>query len=690
MKPSVAALGSTARRKSNRVQAGDHHGGPLSQPRRAPLRADENGAFQTDAAYHPGRTRNRAQLRSALATEDREAQLRRLRMAVEANRFDGAVQRDIEIAEEQAETLRKQLSQAEKEAEEVTRRKARQCTLVHRIHAREEDRYNLIVLGAGPVGVKAAVEAASRGQRVALLDPSDLIHGAPTGAHSKCLREAALAGVSSWDKVQQLVKRACENASHQTMRELKTFHVELLRGSGTVHNSSQVSFAPTNGIAPRNLAFDAPPIATGSSANRFPPVDFDVPGVFDSDTIWSLNRLPRRVVVQGAGIIGLEYAMIFAKFGAEVTVVEVADKVVPMMDVALQEGCKASLRKFGIQIHLRTPIKSMRTAEDHTPEAPSLLVDIGSYVVPCDCVLSACGRHGNTQGLGLEVLKPLGLKVGRGRFLEVDENGWTGVAKIYAAGDVAGANLATAGQAQALRAARALFGSGTMSAARAHKPMAVWTIPEIGWAGLTEEQAVQSGMNVGTATALYKQSIRGCISNEDGLLKLVFDRESGRVLGVHIIGECAPELINYGAEVVNDGDTIFDMLQFVFPAVTYHCLYHHAASQAKARLKGAQSVGAQTVWRRITAAIKKSLENPDEGDSLEVAMNDAFHAFDDDNSGFVSAANLKAAMAKFDIQLDDAQIKEMIFEVTGDPEEDQLDYENFVGMLRSQARCVAA
>lgn len=681
-------MGGTARRKAQRGQAADH-GGPVSPP---PLRADENSSQRADVAYNPGRTRNRAQLRAALATEDREAQLRRLCVAVESNRFDGAVRRDIEIAEEQAETLRKQLSQAELAAKEVSRRQQRHCTLVHRIATREEDRFNLIVLGAGPVGVKAAVEAASRGQRVALLDPSDLIHGAPTGAHSKCLREAAVAGVSSWDKVEHIVKRACENAHHQTMRELKTFHVELLRGAGTVHNSSQVDFKPSNGGSSRHLAFDALVIATGSKANRFPPVNFDMPGVFDSDTIWGLSRLPRKVVVQGAGIIGLEYAMIFAKFGAEVTVVEVADKVVPMMDVALQEACKASLRKFGIQIHLKTPIKSMQAAEDHTPEAPSLLVDIGSYVVPCDCILSACGRHGNTQGLGLEVLKPLGLKVGRGKFLEVDENGWTGVAKIYAAGDVAGANLASAGQAQALRVARTLFGSG-MSAGekvKVHKPMGVWTIPEIGWAGLTEEQAVQTGMSVGTATALYNQSIRGCISNEEGLLKLVFDRETGRVLGVHILGECAPDLINYGAEVVNDGDTIFDMLQFVFPAVTYHMLYHHAASQAKARLKGAQSVGAQTAWRRVTAAIKKSLEKRECGDALEVAMNDAFHAFDDDNSGFVSADNLKAAMLKFDIQLDDAQVKEMILEVTGDPEEDQLDYESFVGMLRAQAQYVVA
>jgi len=294
--------------------------------------------------------------------------------------------------------------------------------------------------------------------------------------------------------------------------------------------------------------------------------------------------------------------------------------------------------------------------------------------------------------LGLEALTQLGLKVGRGKFLEVDENGWTGVAQIYAAGDVAGANLASTGQAQALRAMRSLFGSGMVATekVKAHKPMGVWTIPEIGWAGLTEEEAVQKGFNTGTATALYKETVRGCISNEDGFLKLVFDRDSGHVLGVHILGEGAPDLINYGAEVVNDGDTIFDMLQFVFPAVTYHTLYHQAASQAKARLMGAQSLGAQTAWRRVTAAVKKSLQDRGSSDGLEAAMNYVFHAFDDDNSGFVSAVNLKAAMTKFNIQLDDAQVKEMIFEASGDPEEDQLDYESFVGMLRAQAACVAA
>merc|ERR1712072_1500312 len=131
-----------------------------------------------------------------------------------------------------------------------------------------------------------------------------------------------------------------------------------------------------------------------------------------------------------------------------------------------------------------------------------------------------------------ETLQAHGLKIGRGKMVAVDENGWTGCGRIYAVGDVAGANLATAGQAQALRAVRTMFGSGKISGEKLiqYKPSGVWTIPELAWVGLTEEEAEKASFNYGTARVEYSQTVRGCVTNDDGFLKLIYDRDSGRVL----------------------------------------------------------------------------------------------------------------------------------------------------------------
>jgi NAD(P) transhydrogenase len=181
--------------------------------------------------------------------------------------------------------------------------------------------------------------------------------------------------------------------------------------------------------------------------------------------------------------------------------------------------------------------------------------------------------------LGLETL----VKIGRGKFIETDEFGYTGTGQIYAAGDVAGANLATLGQANATRVVRKCFGSGHVHTDNLieEKPLGVWTLPEIAWVGMTEAKANLTGDPIGTATVGYKESLRGCITNDFGFLKLVYNRETGRVLGCHIFGQDACDLIAYGSDCVNAGYTIFDILKFVFPAVTHHQLYQLAAMSAK-------------------------------------------------------------------------------------------------------------
>lgn len=561
-------------------------------------------------------------------------------------------------------------------------------TITSMIKKQTGDHFDLIVLGGGPVGVKAALEAASRGLRVGLIEPKAKLTGAPTGAHSKCLREAALNGAKTFEEVKQVLDIAKEKTMGSAARQLRASHVQILKGMGYVLAKDQVRFLPAEG-PPRTLTFEVLVIATGSKSNRIPNIPYELEGVFDSDTIRTIDYIPEKLVVQGAGIIGLEYALIFSKLGCkEVTVIEAFDKVVPMLDGSLQEACKRTMKGNGIHFLLKTPIRGVVRAKHSTAKSPKLRVDIGDRIFECDCLLSACGRLGQIEHLGLNVLEKEGLKFGRGKTIQVDENGWTGVGRVYAVGDVAGSSLATVGQALAVRAVRSTFGTGNMSKEKVKgvKPSGVWTIPEMAWAGITEEDALKGNLHYGIAMVDYHQTIRGCVTQEEGFLKLVYDAENGKVLGVHIFGENSTDLVNYGAEVVNDGETIFEMLQFVFPAVTYHELYHLAAHQAKIKFmyKGSDNVMIATAWARVQAQFNHSLKETDDHVDKEAALKRTFKYFDSDGSGEITVKQLQTAMDSLGIKLSEEDCEQMVVEATGGEDGGPLviNYEEFTRMLK--------
>lgn len=553
------------------------------------------------------------------------------------------------------------------------------------------DHYDLLVLGAGPAGVTAAVEAAGRGLRVGLIDTKASISGAPTGAHSKCLREAVLVGAHTWEQVQEVAIRATQGAVAATSRLLKTFHIEVLHGRGILSSENSLQFIPAKqqeGQLEKPLFFDTLVLATGSKSNRFPPVNFDLPGVFDSDTIATIDRVPHKLIVQGAGIIGLEYALIFKKLGCEsVVIVDVLDKVVPMLDVALQNACKETMAKEGIDFFMSTKFESVTALDGSTKEDPKIrVVCQGGLVLEGDCLLSACGRAGATTGLGLEALELQGLKVGRGRFVQVTEDGWTEVAQIYAVGDCVGGNLATLGQAQAVRAIRKCYGSGSVTKEQSPlcKPSGVWTIPEMAWAGRTEEKAQSEGLPYDHVTVPFNRTLRGCLTNEDGFLKLIYRRDNGEVLGVHMFGDHSCDLINFGAEALNSGHTVYDMLQFVFPAVTYHELYHLASAEAKLRImyKGPHSLEAANAWKKVEAALRKGSEH--EGKTVEDVLANAFRYFDEDLSGFINPPDLKMALKGLGMDFPEETIFEMIEEATGSKEDENIDYNHFLKLFQTK------
>eukprot|EP00928_Gymnodinium_smaydae_P001984 TRINITY_DN10705_c1_g2_i2.p1 TRINITY_DN10705_c1_g2~~TRINITY_DN10705_c1_g2_i2.p1 ORF type:complete len:1548 (-),score=352.87 TRINITY_DN10705_c1_g2_i2:71-4570(-) len=553
--------------------------------------------------------------------------------------------------------------------------------------------YDLVVLGGGPAGLRAAEEAASRGARVAVVDPKPALSGAPTGAHSKCLREAVLKGAKTWEEVSHVLSRTIKNAETKAASSVHTFHIEFLRGWGSILDENRLQFTPveddaeTNATgASRELATGAIIIATGSKANRFPPTKFDLPGVYDSDTISTISRIPRNLVVQGAGIVSVEYALIFAKLGSKVTVVDAFNDFLPMIDSHLQDICLQTLKENGVEVIMGTPFTSVDAIEGSCPENPGIRVAFGYQVVECDCLLSACGRHGNTQNLGLERLE--GLKINpRGKLIEVDSCCYTGVGKVYAVGDCATGSmgLATTGMDQATCAARALFScSGLMEkeATMKAKPFAVWTVPEIAWAGITEQQAIKTGVAYETVTSEYQKCLKGCLKDEAGFIKLLYSSESGVVLGVHLCGDNACELVNFGAEAVDSGMTIFEILQYVFPAVTYGYLYHRSAVEGKLRYQGIQNVHAAAAWKRVASMVREAIEKSGKRMTASEAMRKAFRLFDTDGTGFIDARGLIQSMHNLGVEIEQTEAEDMIFEATGDEDVDEIDYETFCRILR--------
>jgi len=437
-------------------------------------------------------------------------------------------------------------------------------------------------------------------------------------------------------------------------------------------------------------------IATGSKSNRFPPVNFDLPGVYDSDTIANIKRVPKTMVIQGAGIIGLEYGQIFAGLGTKVTIIEMFDQIVPFLDVSLQDACRSSLQKAGVEIVLKAKFQEVRKGKGGTEEEPAIEIELADgRVFECDCLFSACGRSGNSKGIGLEALEPKGMKIGRGSFLQVDTDCWTGVGKIYAVGDVAGANLATMGQAQAIHAVRCIFGSGIAKGERTGKafnPSGVWTIPELAWAGITEAKAASDGIDFGSVVVGYDRTIRGCVSSDQGFLKLIYENTDGIILGVHIFGEHSCDLINYGAEEINEKRTVFDMLGFVFPAVTYHELYNLAAREAKLRLilhlSPEDNLTAARLWKRVATSIEKAMMEEvgtETAGDYELCVTKCWKSIDTDGNGKLSNDELHAAMAKLGLDLTPDDIKVMVSDATrthSASEDDGIEWEQFVRILK--------
>jgi NAD(P) transhydrogenase len=441
--------------------------------------------------------------------------------------------------------------------------------------------YDLVVIGAGPAGIVGATTAASLGARVILIDRYGDLGGAGANTGtvpSKTLRETALAlsGIRSRDlygvdlslrreaTIADLMRRehAVKEALNCTLAQLvESSSVELIIGNAQFEDAHTIciqSSATSNLVHAKTIL-----IATGSSPNRPASFPFGHPGVYDSDTILELDKVPKSLAVVGAGAVGSEYACTFSALGTKVHLIDSRDGLLPFLDSEISAALTRSMHRNGIRM-----LCGERVAECECAGQEITLVLQSGCVVKTEAVLVAAGQRSNTRSLNLTAA---GLTVEERGDLKVDPHYRTAVPHIYAAGDVIGfPGLASTSMQQARRAMSVAFGGAGDLPARDILPSAVYTIPEVAMAGDTEQAVHAAGVDYVVGRARYTDNPRGCIIGEQaGFLKLILRRHDLKLLGVLALGEGASELVHIGLIAMTaDCDAgIFSELSFNVPTL---------------------------------------------------------------------------------------------------------------------------
>jgi NAD(P) transhydrogenase len=437
--------------------------------------------------------------------------------------------------------------------------------------------YDLLVIGSGPAGQKAAVQGAKLGKRVAIVERRHMVGGVcvNTGTiPSKTLREAVvyLTGMSQREmygasyrvkadititdldeRTRRVIGREVDVIRDQLLRN----HIELVDGSARFADLHTLSIEVDSG-AERRLAAEKIVIAVGTRPSRPADVEFDDETVIDSDGLLGLRRIPRSLVVVGAGVIGIEYASMLAALGAKVTVVEQRPTILDFCDEEIVDGLRHYLRDRGVVFRLGDSVTGVERHDGGT------VTELASgKQIAADAVFYSAGRQGDTAALGLE---NVGLEAdARGR-IAVDAHYRTAVPHIYAVGDVIGfPSLAATSMEQGRLAARHAFGEPAQAITEL-QPFGIYTIPEISFVGRTEEELTEAGVPYEIGVSRYRELARGQILGDSyGLLKLLVGTGDRRLLGVHVLGTGATELVHIGQAVMAfDGmvdylvDTVFN------------------------------------------------------------------------------------------------------------------------------------
>ena len=455
--------------------------------------------------------------------------------------------------------------------------------------ARTDDTFDLVVIGSGPAGEKGATQAAYYGHRVAVVERRADPGGsaiAVSGVPVKALRDTAvyLTGWSRRDvfgigislspdlvmnRLRAHVTDVVTTMTAAVGENLARHGVELVHGEARLGPNSTVEVVAEDGSV-RVLQARTILLATGSRPHHPAEFPFDDPDVHDSESILSLDSLPRRMVVVGGGPVGSEYASIFAALGVEVTLVDRGARLLPVLDAEISQALLESLEGSGARIMLESAVESVTRDDD------GLAVVVNGETLRPDVVLHALGRTGNVEGLGLEAV---GVEVDRRGRITVDAGFRTTAAGIFAAGDITGPpGLASVAMEQARVAMCRAFDIPFKESLDDTLPTGIYTLPEVSMVGLTEEAARAASDDVGTGRTLFAGNARARISGStEGMLKLVFRQSDRRLLGAHILGEEATELIHIAQAVLHRGGAIDEFIDTTFNFPTRADAYKYAA-----------------------------------------------------------------------------------------------------------------
>jgi NAD(P) transhydrogenase len=454
------------------------------------------------------------------------------------------------------------------------------------------ERFDLVVVGGGPAGERGAAQAAYFGKRVALVERQSEPGGAAvhTGTlPSKTLREAGLflSGYRQRDMygvnvhvdpdltVARLLGRKNVVEGLETARihaNLERHKIELIAGVGRLTGPTTVAVTQHGGE--RVLEAEFILLVTGSSPHRPAGIPYDDEDVHDADGILRIDHLPSTLVVIGAGVIGCEYACMFAALGVQVHLIDPRPALLPFLDAEMGERLADAMTTLGVRLHLE------RTLDNVARDDGGLVATLTSGAeIEADTVLVASGRSGNTAGLGLE---DVGVEVDRRGYVVVDEDFRTAVPSIYAAGDVVGfPALASVSMEQARVAVCHAFGFTYKRHVAELYPYGVYTIPEVSCIGLSEDEASRRGIDAVVGRARFADNVRGqIVGDRDGMVKLVFDRSNRRLIGCHVIGERASELVHVGQAVITLGGTVDTFIEMVFNHPTLSEAFKYAAYDA--------------------------------------------------------------------------------------------------------------
>lgn len=459
------------------------------------------------------------------------------------------------------------------------------------------NQYDLVVIGSGPAGRRAAIQAAKLEKKVLVIEKGTRVGGVSvhTGTiPSKTLRETAL-NLTGWRergfygrsyrvkqeiKAEDLRRRLLITLDHEVEvleHQFSRNRVSQMRGTARFLDLHTIEVTKDDGEV-LHVKADTVLLAVGTRPFRPTHIPFDGVSVLDSDEILEIKELPRSMIVIGAGVIGIEYATIFSALDTAVTVVEPRDTMLDFIDKEIVEDFTYQLRDRNMKLIFGQTVETVEKVDGKC----RVTLKNGRVLI-AEMVLYAAGRVGAIDTLNLSAI---GLEAdNRGRLKVNPETFQTSLPNIYAAGDVVGfPSLASTSMEQGRIAARHAVG------APAHDPpqffpYGIYAVPEISTCGLTEEEVIQRGIPYETGIAHFRETSRGHIMGLDsGMLKMIFSHKTRRLLGVHIVGEGATELVHIGQAVLNLKGTVEYFVENTFNYPTLAEAYKIAGLDAWNRM----------------------------------------------------------------------------------------------------------